>query len=58
MEKEMEYKCEKCNFLTKLKENYIRHLNTEKHITGIRKKRSDKKENKCSTPKICKMGRF
>ena len=47
MEKENEYKCEKCNFLTNKKINYERHLKTEKHMTGIRKKRSDKKENKC-----------
>jgi len=46
-EKEKEYKCENCNFLTYKKVNYERHLKTEKHITGIRKKRSDKKENKC-----------
>jgi len=44
---EKEYKCEKCDYLTNQKVNYEKHIKTEKHITGIRKTRSDKKENKC-----------
>ena len=45
---ELEFKCEKCNYLTNQKVNYEKHLKTEKHTMGKQKTRSDKKENKCN----------
>lgn len=38
------YNCEKCGFTCKFKSIWEKHLATEKHKTGIRKKRSDIKE--------------
>ena len=47
MEKEYNYKCEKCDYKTKYKSSYDKHNKSILHLTGERKKRSDKKENKC-----------
>jgi hypothetical protein len=35
------YECEKCNYKCKFKSEWEKHINTELHKTGIRKKRSD-----------------
>ena len=45
--KELKYKCEKCNYLTNYKSSYDKHLRSILHQTGEKKIRSDKKENKC-----------
>jgi hypothetical protein len=37
------YNCEKCDYKTNITVRWNRHLNTELHKTGIRKKRSDTK---------------
>jgi len=50
MEKEPEYKfvCVKCVFKCEYESQWINHLNTELHLTGFRKKRTDYQEdNKC-----------
>jgi hypothetical protein len=44
MENNLKYKCEKCNFKCNTKARWENHVNTELHITGHRKKRSDYKE--------------
>ena len=45
---EKEYRCEKCNFETNIKQAYEKHLETEKHKTGKNKVRFDKKyPDKC-----------
>jgi hypothetical protein len=41
MEKKV-YECEKCNFETKIKQAYEKHLESGKHKTGKNKIRSDK----------------
>ena len=38
------YNCEKCNFICNTKARWNAHINTQLHITGQRKKRSDYKE--------------
>lgn len=43
-----EYICEKCNYKTPYKYSYKKHLETELHLTGHRKTRTDKK-----TPDKC-----
>lgn len=47
----LKYICEKCNYMTNYKSLWRKHINTELHITGKKKKRSDYKEpdkcNKC-----------
>ncbi len=45
--KELKYKCEKCNYLTNYKSSYDKHLKSELHLFGKRKERSDKKNKKC-----------
>jgi hypothetical protein len=45
------YVCVKCNYETKYKSSYEKHINTEKHKTGKHKTRSDKKDNRCD---ICR----
>ena len=45
--KELKYKCEKCNYLTNYKSSYDKHLKSELHLLGKRKERSDKKNKKC-----------
>ena len=47
MEEEIKFKCEKCNYETKNKHSYNKHIETILHITGEKKIRSDKKNNKC-----------
>jgi hypothetical protein len=40
--------CEKCNFFCNFQSQWKKHIETELHINGIKKKRSDYKENyKC-----------
>jgi len=41
--KEYKFNCEKCKFYTNYKSEYKRHENTEKHKTGKKAVRSDKK---------------
>lgn len=48
-EENKKYICEKCNFNSKYKSSYDKHLNSVLHNTGIKKTRSDKKINKCET---------
>jgi hypothetical protein len=38
------YICDKCNFNCNYMSEWNKHINTELHITGIKKKRSDYKE--------------
>lgn len=38
------YCCEQCEYKCKHESEWLKHCNTEKHKTGIRKKRSDCKE--------------
>lgn len=38
------FTCEKCNYTTNIKSSWLKHLTTELHQNGIRKKRSDCKE--------------
>ena len=38
------YNCDKCNFNCNTKARWDAHINTQLHITGIKKKRSDYKE--------------
>ncbi len=40
---ELKYKCEACQFYTNAKSLWDKHIITEKHITGKRKIRCDKK---------------
>jgi hypothetical protein len=47
-EKINNYICEKCNFKTNIKARWEKHIDTELHKTGIRKKRSD-----CKDPLKC-----
>jgi len=47
MEEEIKLKCEKCNYETKNKHSYNKHIETILHMTGEKKIRSDKKNNKC-----------
>ena len=50
MEEEPEYKfvCDNCDYKCNYESQWINHSNTELHLTGIRKKRSDYKEDtKC-----------
>ena len=46
MEEEPEYKfvCDNCDYKCNYESQWINHSNTELHLTGIRKKRSDYKE--------------
>ena len=42
-----EYACEKCNYFTKIKTQYLRHLNSKKHINisysyGVKEKKKYK----------------
>jgi len=45
---EDKYKCDKCNYSCKFKSTWEKHINTELHKTGVRKKRSD-----CQEPYKC-----
>ncbi len=47
LEKKYKYECIKCNYLTNYKSSYDKHLISSIHITGEKKIRSDKKDNKC-----------
>lgn len=38
------FNCEKCLYSTNYKSSWLKHINTEIHLNGIRKKRSDYKE--------------
>jgi len=43
-----EYKCEKCNYKTKRKGDYMKHSKSKKHINGSSKKKPEGyKCNKC-----------
>jgi hypothetical protein len=50
--KKFPYQCEKCNFKSKYKHSYEKHLKTQLHITGNRKTRSDKKMKLCPHCKL------
>ena len=41
MEKEIEYKCEQCNYTTNRKGDYTMHCKSKKHLTGTSKKYPD-----------------
>ncbi len=43
MSDQKKYICIKCNFFSNYKKDYNEHIKTEKHLTGKRKERSDKK---------------
>ena len=43
MEEEYRYNCDQCNYKCDAKSKWEIHINTEKHITGKKKKRSDYK---------------
>ena len=45
------YECNICNFNTKLKSNYLRHLDTKKHINNMVNQKSSKniRQNKNMT---------
>ncbi len=47
LEKKKKYECIKCNYVTNYKSSYDKHLSSNIHITGEKKVRSDKKDNKC-----------
>ncbi len=47
-EQNNKYTCDKCNFKTNISAKWKNHINTELHITGHRKKRSD-----CIDPYKC-----
>lgn len=38
------YNCEKCSYNCKYESEWVKHINTEIHKTGIKKRRSDYKE--------------
>ena len=51
---ENNFKCEKCNYETTYKSSWLKHLETELHKTGIKKRRSDYKEPfKCEKCDYC-----
>lgn len=50
--REFPFVCKKCNFKTKTKSHYEAHCETEKHKTGKRKIRTDKKNKLCPHCKL------
>jgi hypothetical protein len=46
--KKYKYLCEECNYYTNVKQAYDKHIATEKHLSGGKIKRTDKKyPDKC-----------
>ena len=43
-ENKYKYNCEKCGFKCNYESQWLKHIDTELHKTGIKKKRSDIKE--------------
>lgn len=43
--KKYKFVCDKCEYYTDISSSYKKHLNTELHLTGKRKARSDKKKD-------------
>ena len=50
------YNCETCNFSSKLKGNYIQHLNTKKHQRNLERITSENEKNNKNNKKGHKKG--
>ena len=51
--KKVEYKCIKCNYITRNKKDFVRHLQTKKHLRKLGKS-IEKQQNVEFMCKICK----